>query len=122
MVLKLRKANQPGLLDRGGEEVREMGSSAAVNVDIDLEKIQAELSTLSQEDLVKQLLEIKTRQKITQKKYYNPETAKRARIKRSAVIKAMEDKAKQLGLYDQILKQAGEAADVELGSAEAEAS
>lgn len=98
-----------------------MGSSAAVNVDIDLEKIQAELSTLSQEDLVKQLLEIKTRQKITQKKYYNPETAKRARIKRSAVIKAMEDKAKQLGLYDQILKQAGEAADVQMGADEAEA-
>lgn len=96
-----------------------MGSQA-VNVDIDLEKIQAELSSLSQEDLVKQLTEVKMKQKIAQKKYYSPETAKKARQKRAALISAMEARAKQLGIYDDILAQAGKQADEALGTAEAE--
>jgi hypothetical protein len=95
-----------------------MGTSG-VNMEIDLEKIQAEIGTLSQEELVKELLAVKTRQKVNQKKYHDPEVAKKSRLKKQARIKAMEDKVRALGLYDQVLKQANDAADEELGAAEA---
>lgn len=89
---------------------------------IDLNAITAEVNQLSEEDLRKALVEMKTKQKVSTKKYYNPETAKAARQKKAAVFAAMVAQAKALGLYDQIDAEASEAAEAKLAEAdEAEA-
>lgn len=81
------------------------------DVQIDLDALQAEVNSMSQEDLVKQLLDLRTRQKVNQKKYHNPERAKAYHAKRNATMKALVEKAKQLGLYDGIVAQANKKAD-----------
>lgn len=90
------------------------------DVQIDLSAIEAQIATMSEEDIRKQLLEIKTRQRVMQKKYNNPETQKRARLKKAARDKAMVEAAKKLGIYDQILEEAKEAAEVQLAEQEAD--
>lgn len=71
-------------------------------VDFDLSAIEAEVGKMSQEDLIAELVKTRARQRAATKKYYNPETAKRARVKRSAKLKAMAQVAEQLGLTEQI--------------------
>lgn len=95
-------------------------ATTEATLDINLDEIQAQISGLSKEDLIKQLVDVKVRQKVTQKKYYNPESAKKARLKRTAVINAMVEKAKALGIYQGILDTASAKADEELGASEAE--
>lgn len=89
-------------------------------MEIDIAALEAQVSQLSQEDLIKQLVEIKTRQKVAQKKYYNPETAKKARLKRAEEIKIMTKMAQDLGLLAGINEQASKAAAEKLGESEAE--
>lgn len=69
---------------------------------IDLDAIQAELGAMSEEDLRKTLLDMKVKEKVTTKKYYNPETAKKARQKMAATKKAIIELAKAKGFYDEI--------------------
>lgn len=78
---------------------------------IDFEKLQAEVSNLPDEEVRKQLLELRTKQRVNQKKYHNPERAKAYHAKRNAAIKAMVERAKAMGIYDQILAEAKEKAD-----------
>lgn len=89
-----------------------------MSVEINLDDIQAQISQMDEATLRAQLLEIKTKQRITTKKYYNPEAAKVQRQKRAQLQAAMVAKAKELGLYDQILAEAGAAADAALAGEE----
>lgn len=90
------------------------------DVNIDLEAIEKELAGLTMEEIREQLVSIKAKQAINTAKYYNPETAKKARQKRSALIAAMTERAKKEGVYDQIVAAAREKADAELGRGEAD--
>lgn len=93
-----------------------MASGATINLD----EIKSKLDQLSDEDVRAQLFQYKVKQKVTTAKYYNPETAKKARMKRSAEIKLLTERAKALGIYDEINEQAGEQAALELGAAQAD--
>lgn len=86
---------------------------------IDIKAIEAEIGKLSKEDLFRQLVDIKAKQRIATKKYYNPETARKQRLRRAEVVKLMTAKAKELGIYDSIMEQAVEDADAALAEAEA---
>lgn len=88
--------------------------------DIDLKSIEAQIASLSPEEIKKQLVDIKTRQKVMQKKYYDKDRAKAQRDKKAAEIKVLVERAKQLGFYDEILEQANEQADAKLAVEEAE--
>jgi hypothetical protein len=84
-------------------------STNAVN--IDLSAIQAEIANLSPEEIQKQLVELRTKQRVNQSKHHNSEKQKAYMKKRSEMFKAMATKAKELGIYDGILKQAKANAD-----------
>jgi predicted P-loop ATPase/GTPase len=88
------------------------------NVTIDLEALRAEVSNISLDDARKQLLELRTRQRVQMKKYHDPEKAKAYRQRRSTFLKLLADKAKAAGIYDEILAEADEAADMVLAEGE----
>lgn len=88
--------------------------------DIDLSQIEAQIAELSPEQLREQLTQIKTRQKVAQKKYYNPERAKLQRAAAAAKLKALEAAARAAGIYDEIEAAAKAAADAKLAEEEAE--
>lgn len=85
-------------------------------VQIDFAELEKQVSSMTPEQLKAALLEIKVKQRVTTKSYYNPETAKKARLKRQAFNTALTEKAKELGIYDSILDEAREKADEILAS------
>lgn len=97
-------------------------------MEVDYAELEAQLNQMTPEELKKQLLDAKVKQRIATKKYYNPETAKKARDKKSAMIKAQADAARKLpatdgksaNLYEQIMAEASRLADEKLGESEAE--
>lgn len=92
---------------------------ANTNVEIDLDALQAEVAGMTQEDLMKQVLDLRTKQKIQQKKYQNTPAQKAYRAKRAEMQKAMIARAKELGLYDEIKAQAEKAADAKIADEKA---
>lgn len=90
------------------------------STEINLDELEASIANLTEEDIRKQLLEIRTRQKVMQKKYHDPVKAKEYRAKKSAFQALLAKKAKQMGIYDSILDAANEAADAKLAAEEAE--
>lgn len=99
-------------------------------MEINVAELEQELNKLTPDELKAQLLEAKVRQRVATKKYYNPETAKKARQKAAAMRAEMAAKAKTLpatapgfaNLYDQIMAEAAEEADRRLGTEEADES
>lgn len=87
--------------------------------DINLQELEQKIAGMSQEDLVKALVDIKAKQQIATKKYYSPERAKLQRQRAAAVREAMVAKAKELGIYDSIVEQAREVADAALAEEDA---
>jgi hypothetical protein len=89
---------------------------------IDLEALKSEIANMSADDVAKQLLEIRTSQRVQQKKYHNADAAKAYQQKKAAKIKEMAAHARTLpatmpgyaNLYEQIKAQANEAADAKL--------
>jgi hypothetical protein len=86
---------------------------------IDLGKFEEQLNNMTEEQLRAQLLAIKTKQAVNMKKYYNPENARRARLKRQAEIALMVEAAKKLGIYDGIKAEAKEKAEAIVAEEEA---
>ncbi len=86
---------------------------------IDLSKFEEQLGSMTEEQLRAQLLAIKTKQAVNMKKYYNPENAKRARLKKQAEIALMVETAKKLGIYDSIKAEAKEKAEAIVAEDEA---
>ena len=88
--------------------------------DLDLSAIEASIAAMSPEEIRKQLTEIKTRQKVAQKKYYNPEVGKAQRARAKAKTDALVAAAKAAGIYDQVMVEAGKLADEKLAEQEVE--
>lgn len=89
-------------------------------VELDLSSLEAEISKMSTEDLAAELLQIRTKQRTASLKNRNPETIKKARLKRMARIKALMAAAKQAGILDEINKKANEAAKAAVAAKAAE--
>lgn len=79
---------------------------STTNGGIDVAAIEAEVLKLSPEEIRKALLDFKVKQNVTTKKYYNPETAKRARQKKAAMQALMVKMAKEAGIYEGIVEEA----------------
>lgn len=94
--------------------------STTGTVNIDLAALEQEIKNLSPEEITKQLLEVRTKQRIQQKKYHNTDAQKAYRVKRAETLKLLAKRAKELGMYDQIREQANAAADAKLAEAVAE--
>jgi hypothetical protein len=88
--------------------------------ELDMAAIEASISQMTEEDVRKQLMEIRTRQKVMQKKYHDPVKAKASRDKKAAFVKALAEKARRLGIYDDVLQAANDAADEKLAAEAAE--
>ena len=79
-------------------------------VQVDLSAIQEEIGNLSPDELRDQLLSLRTRQKVQQKKYQSPERQKAYQLKKREREKLMKEKAIELGFWDEVNEQANEAA------------
>lgn len=88
-------------------------------VDIDLAKIEAELAAYTPEQLQEELLKIRTRQKVQQKKMQGSASHKSYQQKAQAKRKALVALAKQKGIYDAVNEEAERRAN-EILSKEAE--
>lgn len=101
---------------------------STTTVNIDLAALEQEINALTPEEIASQLLKVRTKQRVQQKKYQNTDAAKAYRKKRAETIKAVAEKAKTLpssdpkykNLYEQIQAQAADAADQVLGETQAE--
>src|SRR4051812_14881902 len=99
------------------------------NVEIDLAALEAEISQLSPEEIADQLLKVRTKQKVQQKKYQNTPQAQAYRKKRAEQLKLMTVKLKATpatagsgykNRYDELTAQAEAAADAQIGKEAAE--
>jgi hypothetical protein len=90
------------LVREAGGRTQKEGTNMANIESIDLGALQADIAKLSPEEIREQLLALRTRQKVQQKKYHNTEAATAYRKKRAEFNKLLAAKAKQLGIYDKI--------------------
>lgn len=86
---------------------------------IDLNAISQEVQKLDRKTLEEQLTGLRVRQKLQQKKHYNPEKMKQYQAKSRERQRLMKERAIQLGIWDEINKQAEAQVEARL---EAEAS
>lgn len=100
------------------------------DLSIDIAALEKEISALTPEEIQKQLVDLRTKQKVAMKKYHDPVKAKAYRQKKAEAQKAMAARAKGMpatkpgfaNLYEQILDEASERADAKLAESEVEAS
>jgi hypothetical protein len=74
----------------------------ADEVVIDLEKLRGEISGLSDEALKEQLLNLRVREKYTQKKNYGSASAKMYAARQREKMKLLKALAREKGIYDSI--------------------
>lgn len=83
-------------------------------MEIDLNALQAqvkeEMSKLSNDDIRKQLLDLRIREKTTQKKQYGSDAAKKSAAKQREKARELKARAKALGIYDDVDNEAEKAA------------
>jgi hypothetical protein len=91
-------------------------STTQVTPEIDIESLKAEIANLSPEEIQKQLVELRTRQRVNQSKHQNSDKQKAYNKKRNLMFKLMTEKAKAAGVYDGILAQAKKNAAEILGT------
>jgi len=80
-------------------------------VQVDLSGIQSEIDNLSEDELKSQLLSLRTRQKVQQKKYQSPERQKAYQLRKREREKLMKEKAIEFGFWDQVNEEANAAAE-----------
>lgn len=80
-------------------------------MEIDLAALQAEIGQLTPEEVAKQLLELRTKQKVQQRTYGGGEKQKAYQKKKAEFNKLLRAKAEELGIYKQIIEEAKENAD-----------
>ena len=94
----------------------------AEELQIDLAALQTEINGMSQEDMAAQLLKIRTRQKVQQKKHApDKEKQKFYQMKGREKAKLLKAAAIETGVWEQIEAEANKAADAKI-AADAEAS
>jgi preprotein translocase subunit SecF len=86
-----------------------------------LASVNAELNNMDPEKMKEELLKLRTRQKVQQKKNYGSEKQKAYQLKQRERNKALIAKAKELGIYDEINDAAEEAAEQKLAEEKADA-
>ena len=82
--------------------------------DVDLSKINDEISAMSQDDIQAELLKYRVRQKKQQKKQQGSGAQKAYQLKQREKMKALKAKAIELGLWDKINDAAEAKAEAEL--------
>ena len=86
--------------------------------DIDLNAINAEieasLAAKTPEEIEAELLTLRVKQKVAQKKYQSPERQKAYQAKTKAYRNGLKKRALELGIYDKVNTAAGEKADAQL--------
>jgi hypothetical protein len=98
-------------------------ATTTITPKLDLDALKLEISQLSPDEVAKQLLDVRVKQRVQQKKYHNTDAAKAYRTKRAERIKMIAAQAKATpatlpgyaNLYEQIKDQANKAADEQLG-------
>jgi len=90
-------------------------------LNVDLEALENEIGSLSEEEIREQLVSLRTKQRVQQKKYHNTEAAVRYRKARAEKFKAMVARARALGIYDSIKASADAKADELLAGEAADA-
>lgn len=93
---------------------------ATSGINIDLAALEAEVGQISEQELREQLLNLRVKQRVQQKKYQNTEAAQKYRKERAEKNKLLMQRAKQLGIYDQIKDEADKRADQQLAGEEAD--
>lgn len=88
-----------------------------MEVQIDLEAIRGEVAEISDEAVREQLVALRTRQRVAQKKYHDPAKQKLYQAKNRERQRLMVERAKGLGIYEEILVEAGQRADEQLTAA-----
>lgn len=91
------------------------------NIEIDVDAIKNEVGALTKEQLEEQVLKLRTRQKIQQKRNYGSDKQKEYQLKQREKRAQLIARAKELGIFDEIDKAANEAAEEKLAE-EADAS
>jgi len=84
------------------------------NIEIDVDAIKSEVSALSKEQLEEQVLKLRTRQKIQQKRNYGSDKQKEYQLKQREKRSLLIARAKELGIFDEIDRKANEAAEEKL--------
>jgi hypothetical protein len=84
--------------------------------DFNVAEYSKSLDTMSLEDLKREVLNARVKQSYGTKKYYNKEKQKAARDKKAAELKAMIARAKELGVYDEIMAQVPGAVQAKLAA------
>lgn len=83
-------------------------------MEIDLSALQAQVSDeigkMSADDIKKQLLDLRVREKTTQKKQYGSDAAKKSAAKQREKARALKARAKALGIFDEVDAEAEKAA------------
>jgi hypothetical protein len=92
-----------------------MTNDAVTVPEIDLDAIQNEVSGLSQDELMAEVLKTRVRQKKQQKKQQGSGAQKSYQLKQREKFKLMKAKAIELGLWDKINEEAEAKAQEELG-------
>lgn len=93
----------------------------ADEVQIDLDKIKAEVAGLTDDQLKEQLLSLRVREKYTQKKNYGSASAKLYAARSREKAKLLKEIARSKGIYDAIDAQAEETAEQRLADERAAA-
>lgn len=93
-----------------------MGGTPETNTGpvVDLEAVRKEVGALSPEELREQLLSIRVRQKVQQKKYQSPERQKAYQMKVRERNRLLKARALELGIYEQINEAAEKQAELKL--------
>lgn len=87
-----------------------------VTPEINLAEIASEVDAMSQEDIAAQLIAIKARQKVQQKKNQGSGAQKAYQLKQREKVKLLKKKALELGLMDNINKEAEKKAEEKLAA------
>jgi hypothetical protein len=90
---------------------KEKEKMATPTINIDLAALEAEIQQLSPEEIQKQLVDLRTKQRVNQSKHQGSLAQKTYMKKRAELNKLMAAKAKELGIYDGILATAKANAD-----------
>lgn len=94
-----------------------MGTNPTITVDLDA--VKKEVGALTEDQVREQLLKIRTRAKVQQKKYQGGEGQKKYQMKAREKARLLKERAMELGLWDKVNEEA-EANAEKLLEAEAE--
>jgi hypothetical protein len=92
--------------------------------EIDLDAIESEVTAsvgnMTPAEVEAELMKLRVRQKVAQKKYQSPERQKTYQAKQRSFRQAIAARARELGVYDSVNAKAGEEADRILAESDVE--